>query len=244
MRPLPCLDDRYPVRTFYTDNSDWRSCEGWQDATVRNTVLQDWLQLPLKRVVYARETHSGNVLTVPGDNAGPEPSGGYDALVTAEPGVLLCIWTADCPPLFLCDPVKRVAGIAHCGWKGICRGIVSNTVGEMSHRFGTKPEDIVAAFGPGICGDCYEVSDDLAEAFSNLFSPPEITELFRPKRNGKYLLDLKKAIALELLRTGILPGNIHDSGICSYESEEYASYRRNGSTVPSRQTLSGIVLVE
>ena len=243
MRSLPCLDDRCPVISFYTDNSDWQSSEGWQDTAVRNAMLQDRLQLPLKRVVYAHETHSGSVLAVSGDSTDLGPSGGYDAMVTAEPGVLLCIWTADCPPLFLCDPEKRVAAIAHCGWRGICRGIVSNTVAEMTDRFGVKPEDIVAAFGPGICSECYEVGEDLTAAFSNCFSPPEITALFRAKQNGKYLLDLKKAITFELLRTGILPGNIHDSGICSYESEEYASYRRNGRTVTSRQTLSGIVLV-
>ena len=113
----------------------------------------------------------------------------------------------------------------------------------MTERFDASPEHINVAFGPGICGNCYKVSDDLITAFSNRFSPEEIRELFRPKQEGKYLLDLKKAIKLELIRTGFLPVNFTDGGICSYESVNYASYRRNGRTEPGRQTLSGIVLL-
>ena len=242
MHSLPSFDGRYPVRTLYTDNEDWRRCEGWQDADRRKTALQDYLRTPLKQVIYAREIHSGSVFAVSGENNDPEPADGYDALVTADPGVLLCVWTADCLPLFLYDKDRHVAAVAHCGWRGICSRIVSNTVGVMTGRFGSSPEHIIAAFGPGICGACYEVSGDLIEAFSKRFSPAEIAELFCPKRNGKYLLDLRKAITFELLRVGIQQESIQDAEICSYESAGYASYRRDGQSVPSRQTLSGIVL--
>ena len=242
MHSLPCFDEYYPVRTLYTDNEDWRRCEGWQDADQRKTALQDYLRTPLKQVIYARETHSGSVFAVSGENNDPEPSDGYDALVTADPNVLLCVWTADCLPLFLYDKDRHVAAVAHCGWRGICSSIVSNTVDVMTERFGSSPEHIIAALGPGICAECYEVREDLIEAFSKKFSPTEITELFCPKQNGKYLLDLRKAITFELLRRGIQQERIQDTEICSYESASYASYRRDGKSVPSRQTLSGIVL--
>ena len=212
MHSLPSFDGRYPVRTLYTDNEDWRRCEGWQDADRRKTALQDYLRTPLKQVIYAREIHSGSVFAVSGENNDPEPADGYDALVTADPGVLLCVWTADCLPLFLYDKDRHVAAVAHCGWRGICSRIVSNTVGVMTGRFGSSPEHIIAA------------------------------ELLCPKRNGKYLLDLRKAITFELLRVGIQQESIQDAEICSYESAGYASYRRDGQSVPSRQTLSGIVL--
>ena len=107
----------------------------------------------------------------------------------------------------------------------------------------SSPENILAAFGPGICGDCYEVGGELIRAFSARFSREELGELFRPKENGKYLLDLRQAIVTELIEAGAEFSNIFDTGICSYESESFASRRRDGRSIPCRQTLSGIVLL-
>ena len=253
MQSIKYFDDYYPVKTFFSDNSDWQNNENWHDSDTRKMVLQGYLCVPLKRVIYARESHSGGVLAVSNkiceasdainETATSESSGGYDAIVTATPGILLCVWTADCLPLFLYDPHKHIAAVAHCGWRGICEGIVSNTVGMMTGRFGADPANIIAAFGPGICGKCYEVSDDLITAFSRRFSSNEISELFQPKWNEKHLLDLRKAIVFELSKRGIQTRNIMDERICSFESVKYASYRRNGHSEPGRQTLSGIVLL-
>ena len=254
MRSISFLDGRYPVKTIITDRQDWQSHAGWQVDVFRKNIIEDHLHTPLKRVIYARETHSGSVFSV-SDNDGSGtleavseelrigPAGGFDAVVTAVPGLLLCVWTADCIPLFLYDTEKHAAAIAHCGWRGICGGIAENTLKVMWQRFGSSPENILAAFGPGICADCYEVGSDLIEAFSSRFSRKELGELFRPKENGKCLLDLRKAVAFILLREGLRPDRIHDTGICSYESENFASYRRNGPSEASRQTLSGIVLL-
>ena len=173
MHSLPSFDRAYPVRTLYTDNEDWRRCEGWQDADRRKAALQDYLRVPLKQVIYARETHSGSVFAVSSETGGSlaikketfvsAPLGGYDALVTDVSGLLLCIWTADCVPLFLYDTTKQVAAVAHCGWRGILDGIVPKTVRVMAERFGAAPEHIIAGFGPAICGKCYVVSEDLHE---------------------------------------------------------------------------------
>ena len=119
---------------------------------------------------------------------------------------------------------------------------MSNTIDVMAERYGTSPQNIVAAFGPGICEKCYEVGDDLVAAFSKRFSSDEAKSLSTPKANGKLLLDLRKAVSLELFRMGVESQNIHDVGICSYETEAYSSYRRNGPSEIGRQTLSGIVL--
>ena len=215
-------------------------------------MLEDYLHIPLKQVFYARETHSGNVLVVDDEHSGSlamteeagilGPAGGQDALVTATPGILLCIWTADCLPLFLYDTEGHVAAIAHCGWRSICNGIVSGTVDVMVGRFHANPGDIVAAFGPGICANCYEVRSDLIEAFSKRFPADEIGEFFVAACNGEYHLDLRKAVAFELARMGVRLENLFDAGICSYETEGYSSYRRDGDSEPSKQTLSGIVL--
>ena len=249
---IPFLDDRYPVRTVYTDSADWQRHADWQHFGTRNAALQDFVRTPLKRIVYAFEAHSGNVLAVSDEGGGfvevaevTDAMGltdGCDALVTAAPGVMLCVRTADCLPLFLYDSKKHAAAIAHCGWRNICNGIVSNTVDMMAERFGTNPKDAIAAFGPGICGKCYEVGNELVKAFSKRFSPDEASGLFTSKANGKLLLDLRRAASLELFRMGVESENVHDAGICSYESEAYPSYRRNGPSEFGRQMLSGIVL--
>lgn len=254
MRSISFLDGSYPVKTMITDREDWQSRSGWQDDDSRKSIIEDHLHTPLKRVIYARETHSGSVYSVSDNDVSGAletisedlrigPAGGYDAVVTAAPGILLCVWTADCIPLFLYDTVKHAAAIAHCGWRGICGGIAENTLEVMSRRFGSSPGNILAAFGPGICADCYEVGSELIEAFSSRFPRKELGELFLPKGNGKCLLDLRKAVSFILLREGIRSDRIHDTGICSYESGDFASYRRNGPSEASRQTLSGIVLL-
>ena len=254
MQSITFLDDSYPVKTVISDREDWQRPSGWQDADSRKNIIEAYLQTPLKRVYYARETHSGSVFSISDKDMSDTletvseacrigPSGGYDAMVTAVPGILLCVWTADCIPLFLYDTAKHAAAIAHCGWRGICKGIVENTLEEMGRCFGSSAKNILAAFGPGICADCYEVGSELIEAFSARFSREELGELFRPEENGKHLLDLRKAITFALLREGVRSDRIHDAGICSYESEDFASYRRNGPSEASRQTLSGIVLL-
>lgn len=252
MNSIPFLDDRYPVRTVYTDNADRQGHARWQYRDARNAVLRDYFRMPLERIIYAPETHSGSVFAVSGEGDGrpetveedgvPESTGGCDALVTAVPGILLCIWTADCLPLFLYDPITNVAAIAHCSWRSICSEIVPNTVDMMSERFGANPESIIAAFGPGICGKCYEVGDELIEVFSKRFIEEELRDLFTHNGNGKCFLDLRKAVAFELFHKGVGFEKIHDVGICSYESEAYPSYRRNGPSEFGGQTLSGIVL--
>ena len=252
MHSLPCFDGCYPVRTLYTDNNDCL-LRGWQDADGQKALLQDYLRISLKRVIYAKETHSGSVLAVSSETGehlavraetyAAGRSGGYDALVTDAAGILLGVQTADCPPLFLYDPEKHVAALAHCGWKGILNGIVANTVDVMIGHFGADPGHMIAGFGPCICGNCYEVREDLHEEFSRRFSLDAVREFFRPQPNEKYLLDLKGAIRFELRRTGFRPEEIRDIGICSYESEAYASYRRNGPANLTRSTLSGIVLL-
>ena len=250
MKTISFLENIFPVRAFSTEKED--ASDDWRDVALRNAALQDLLNVPIDRVFYARETHSGSVYAVTKErpdgwiarseehlHLGPE--GGYDALVTSVPGVLLCIWTADCLPLFLFDPAHHIAAIAHCGWRGISENIVANTIDVMK-RLGTEPEQIVTAFGPCICENCYEVSEDLRSRYAEKFSPGEMEALFVPKQNGKFLLNLIKAVEQELLRCGVRQECMEDTGICSYESAHYASYRRDGHSDPFRQTLSGIML--
>ncbi len=253
MLAIPFLDERYPLRTVVTDREDWQGRREWRDGDSRKSILEAYLHTPLKRIWYARETHSGSVFAVSEEAVGSfaavderfslGPDGGYDALLTAGAGILLCVWTADCVPLFLYDTAGHAAAIAHCGWRGVCGGIVENTLKAMRVRCGTEARRIAAALGPGICGDCYEVGGELLPLFARRFPPRALETLFRPLETGKYLLDLRRAIFAELTAAGVEPSSICDTGVCSYESKAYASYRRDGRSVPGSQTLSGVVLL-
>lgn len=253
MRSVSFIDDRFPVTTVYTDNTDCKDYDDSEPITARSDSLIRFAGIPVKRVVYAREIHSGSVMFA-GESENDDrflrtneplitkPSGGYDSLITNVPGVMMCITTADCLPLFLYDPVAKAAAITHCGWRGICSGIASSTVGLMKDGFGGDPSATVAAFGPCICGSCYEVGGELKSDFARLFPADEIDRFFTPRDNGKYLLDIRSAVIADLLSAGLMTKNIYDTGICSYESPVFASYRRSGRVIPAKQTISGIVM--
>ena len=254
MKSISFFDDRYPVRAFFSEEADWQLFSGWKESQTRSAFLQEYLQTSVKRVIYAYETHSGNVLSISdestdgkiemtADNIVPVADGGYDALVTSVPDILLCIWTADCLPLFLYDIRKSVVAIAHCGWRGICNGIVVNTLHVMKKDFGADNRNITAAFGPCICGNCYEVGEDVFSALSGIFSDDELSIITEQRANGCYSLNLRKAVTLQLTQSGIISDNIIDSDICTLESEKFASFRQRGPSETFKQTLSGIVLL-
>ena len=255
MRSIPSLDDRHSVRTVFTDSADGQRHADWQCAEVRAEAFREYLGVPLERVFYAYEKDAADVLDITGECAEKlqntekediyEHFGGFDALVTAIPGTMLCVCAADCLPLFLYDPSTNVAGIAHCGWRGVCAGIVPNTIGVMGAHYGVDPRQVMAAFGPCICGRCYEVGGELRDAFAERFTTSDLLSLFTPKDKGKYLLDLKESVRLELLRAGVKPAQIYDTDICTYEHREYPSCRRSGTHIEVRhQIFSGIALVK
>ncbi|HKW07881.1 MAG TPA: polyphenol oxidase family protein, partial [Candidatus Dormibacteraeota bacterium] len=111
-----------------------------------------------------------------------------DALVTDRPGVALFATYADCYPIVLWDPEKRVAGLVHAGWRGTQAGVATRAVQFMRDEF--RCRFIRAGIGPGICGRCYEVGEDVAAKFDARF--------VNPGREGKWLLDLAAANAAQL----------------------------------------------
>ncbi|WP_292660420.1 peptidoglycan editing factor PgeF [Nitratifractor sp.] len=142
-----------------------------------------------------------------------------DALLTDRPGVVLTILTADCVPILLADPRRRVVGAVHAGWRGTAAGIVAKTVAAMCEGYGCDPREIYAAIGPSIGGCCYEVGEEVAEAFGG-------TEGALLRSDGRWHLDLKEANRLQLLASGVTAGRIECSPVCTAcERERFFSYR-------------------
>ncbi len=128
-------------------------------------------------LVTLRQIHSNLVARAgAGDVVRERPRKG-DGLMTAEPGVLLGIQTADCIPVLVADRKRRVVAGFHAGWRGTAKRIVESGVGRMRLEFGSRPEDLIAAIGPGAAACCYAVGEDLLSCFEAQFSYGR--ELFR-----------------------------------------------------------------
>jgi len=143
-----------------------------------------------------------------------------DGLITATPGILLGVRTADCPPLLLFDPERRVAAAVHCGWRSITAGIAEKTVRLMRERCGSNTAAVAAAIGPAAGACCYEVGNDVA----GLLDSSSVVE-----RDGALHADLKNELRIRLLGAGLASDAIEtvpDCTICA--PDLFFSHRRDG----------------
>ena len=172
------------------------------------------------RLLLLQQVHGSSVVEAPWDGT-PEA----DASVVWGAGWLLGVKTADCLPVLLVDPERRLVAAAHAGWRGTAAGVAARAVEALVTR-GSRPADLLAALGPGIGPCCYEVGDDVREAFG---SPG--ASFFRPAPNGRLHLDVRAANARQLLDAGLRPGALHHVADCTRcRADLYHSYRRDGTS--------------
>ncbi len=194
-----------------------------------------------EKPLFLDQVHGCNVLVVEDVPAG-ERHLPFDAAVTSSLNIPIIILTADCLPLLLFDPVKRVAGAVHAGWRGTALSIAEKTVEVMCNRYGSRAADIVAAMGPAIGPCCYEVGEEVEEAFcreENGFPFPWKSALFRmPEKGVRKHFDLAGANRLQLLRSGIRPENISLPDACTCcDADSFYSYRRDGNATGRQGAL-------
>ncbi len=157
-----------------------------------------------------KQVHSAECLAA-GGKAGILGEG--DALLENTPGSVVAVKTADCIPLLLVDPVNRAVAAVHAGWRGTVARIVQRSVEAMTARFGTSPEDLLAAIGPGIGSCCFEVGPEVAEKFN---------------REGRGHIDLEEENRRQLLESGVTAGHIYASNLCTMcNVKEFHSFRRD-----------------
>lgn len=178
------------------------------------------LNMRVEDMVLSDQTHTTNVRVITEEDRGkgilkPQDYSDVDGMITNVPGIVLVTSYADCVPLYFVDPVRKAIGLSHSGWKGTVGHIGQKTVWKMHEVYGSEPKYIVAAIGPSICQSCYEVSDDVAEAFRANFTADEAADILLDKGNGKYQLDLWKANWYVLTDAGILPEHLSVTDLCT-----------------------------
>ncbi len=176
-----------------------------------------------------------------------------DAMISETPGVLLAVQSADCLPILLADARRRVVAAIHAGWRGLWKRIVEKTVGQMRVVFDCQPGDLHAAIGPGIAACCYEIGQEVREAFVSQFAYaaelfvegpagaeaerlaakyPNLFLTARPPGHGPVAdctlhLDLSAAARCQLLDAGVAENRIYESGFCTHcRNDLFFSYRR------------------
>lgn len=148
-----------------------------------------------------------------------------DALITDRPNVALFLCFADCVPILLVDPVNRVIGLSHAGWKGTAKKIGQKTLLQMQARFGTKPQNCLIGIAPSIGACCYEVDDHVVNEFRKEYVSLD-TFLTPSAEQGKYHLNLWQANRLQLEEIGVPSANIVSADICtSCNAKILFSYR-------------------
>ena len=184
--------------------------------------------LQLDDLVFCNQTHRRDVALVDGSHRGRGARSlagaidGVDALATATPSVGLVAMVADCVPVVLYDPVAHVLAVVHAGWGGTVRKVAEAAVTTLA-GLGSQPGDILAAIGPAIEADRYQVGDEVADAARDAFGPA--TDLLvRPNGTGRWLFDLWAANRHTLLECGLRPESIVTATEGS-GADRYFSYR-------------------
>lgn len=190
---------------------------------INRTRLHTALGNRVLEPVVAHQTHSATVHPVGAIYAGTswqqqeDVLRDTDAMVTDARRLPLAILVADCAPVAIVDPVRRRLGAAHAGWRGLAGGILEATLGQMSRRWGTMPDECVAWVGACIGGCCYEVGPEVADFF------PESVRTDRPRPH----LDMVHAVTHRLRAAGLPEENISALGLCtSCHPDLFFSHRR------------------
>lgn len=202
------------------------------------------LGVDLDDLIMPRQTHSTRVAVIDERfrsldiNKQEAVLEGVDAIVTTLQGVVIGVNTADCVPLVLVDGQAGIIAVAHAGWRGTVGRIGEAVVKEMC-RQGAHARCIQVAMGPSICQECFEVGDEVVEAFQTAgFALDEIVK--RNEDTGKAHIDLRTANRAVLVAAGVPEGNIVMSRHCSRcEHDRFFSARRLG--INSGRTFTALI---
>ncbi len=195
-----------------------------------------------RRMAMNNQVHGARVRTITTADLKDDPYGKAaaeaDGMLTDIPGVALVVFSADCVPILLYDPVRRVVGAVHAGWRGTAAGVAAAAVERMMDVYGCRGEDVLAAVGPAIGPCCFETHEDVPNAIMATVATPAL-DYIKIKENGKFSVDLKGINAKRLELAGLDPAHIAVCGECTAcMPDKYWSHRRFGT---NRGSMAAVV---
>lgn len=231
---------------FYrTMNLGIRTEDNMENVLENYRIFCDTIHVDLNKVVLAPLSHGDSIRNVTAEDAGcgllkPFTYENVDGLLTNVPGLVLTATFADCVPVYFYDPVKKVVGIAHSGWRGTVKEIAGKMVDRMVADYGSDVKDIVAGIGPSIGMCCFEVDEDVFYDFTDLTYLGD--GWYYEKENGHYDIDLWRVIWSTLTERGVSPEHIYISGICTCCNRNVLFSHR--ATKGRRGTMAGMIALK
>lgn len=186
--------------------------------TAQHTYLKSISRHDIAQVYWRKQIHGDDILIANGGVNSSRNCPDADAYITQEKNLPIAIRTADCVPVFIFDPRHRAIGLAHAGWRGTYKSIAAKTVQKMQAEFGSQFLDLKIVLAPSIRECCYQVGEEFRDYFPNHVND----------RGGYLYADVVGVNQDQLLKMGIPPDNIFDSGICTCCNKNYFSFRRDG----------------
>ncbi len=185
---------------------------------IEKSVLERLTGIDSRNIIMLEQIHGDSIIHVVSEPSEDQIAvAEADGLITALPGICLVIRTADCVPVFIYDPVEKVLGAVHSGWKGTLLDISGRCVRDIARIYGSKPENMYAFILPSIGPESYEVNNDVAKFF-----PEETVE-----KNGRLFVNLWQSVEKSLKKEGIDDLKIFNSRVCNMKnSGEFFSHRR------------------
>lgn len=180
-------------------------------------------------VVTVNQVHGDAIVLVDDLNYQVVRNREADAIISNSPGIAIGVETADCVPILLIDPTTPAVAAVHAGWRSTVKSIVRKTMMQMQDVFGSNLTQMIAAFGPAIGPECYEVDEVVMGPVREAF--PFWKEVVSQRGHEKWSLDLVKANRIELLQAGLQAKNIHILAMCtSCRRDLFYSFRAEGRT--------------
>lgn len=202
--------------------------EAWEN--IKHLIQTLDTDLKPKNLVFTEQIHQDHLINFESTDYKKTVKDGYDIYIikstdgvfTTQTETLLMTFYADCTPIFFYDPILKVIGMVHSGWKGTKLKIASQGILFMTKTYGSKISDLKVVIGPAASACCYEVDQLVYEQFL------DYPHCFKQSREGHYLMDMKRIIHDDLIQTGLLDSQIEVSEECTIcKSEAYFSHRRD-----------------
>lgn len=227
---IPALEKSGLVQHVFTTrqnglgsrNNGIKSASDWE-------AVADAFGIGPDRVATVNQVHGETIVNVDMQNYRSMRSTQADAMITKAAGIALGVETADCVPVLLFDPAAPAVAAVHAGWRSTVKKIVQKAVIRMRGEFGSDPARMIAAIGPAIGPECYEVDEPVMGPVREAFAFWK--EVTSPRGKDRWGLDLVTANKIELAQAGLAGGNIHAVGLCtSCRKDLFYSFRAEGRT--------------